>query len=258
MCSFFLLLIVKAKDLLGTKKQVFLQMSNLVNMVMRQMNFPEMKRRIYQFDDMFSSVSVSYEVSKLDMQSRCGNPVLEVLFFGSKNISVEKSEHEAVTKLASYLMDKFRVQIVDWNYQKLCLTEKMLLDIDSNIKVRIGNIEDMLEKWKVSVGVLGKMQSDLASSDNILYIAVSGKVTTIKFMLEATFQHISYWMAVTLNQYSQYRRHITLTDMAEVKKALDSSIYLSYIVVFFLFHLFQPSCSICRMSLQSRYLRLRC
>jgi hypothetical protein len=78
------------------------------------------------------------------------------------------------------------------------------------------------------------MQSDLASSDNILYIAVSGKVTTIKFMLEATFQHISYRMTVTLNQYTQYRRHITLTDMAEVKKALDSSIYLSYILVYFL------------------------
>jgi hypothetical protein len=44
MCSFFLLLIVKAKDLLGTKKPVFLQMSNLVNMVMRQINCPEMKR----------------------------------------------------------------------------------------------------------------------------------------------------------------------------------------------------------------------
>jgi hypothetical protein len=66
-----------------------------------------MKRCIYPSGDGLSSVYVSFEMSKLDMQIKFGTPDLEVLFFGSKNVTVEKSEHDAVTNLLATACKNF-------------------------------------------------------------------------------------------------------------------------------------------------------
>jgi hypothetical protein len=200
----------------GGKKSVFLEMSYLVNIVMRQFKGPEVKRHIYPSDGVMRTVTVSLEVRKLPFQRNSGTPDLEVAFVGSKNISVEKSEHDAVMKLASYLIENYRVQIADWNYEKLSLTKEKLLQIDNNVKLIVVNINDMVGKLKVSVSMLSNLQSAFSVSETVLKNAVSGKLNTIKCMVEADLEHISHWMEDTRTEYVQCSESINSTHIAEV------------------------------------------
>jgi hypothetical protein len=134
------------------------------------------------------TVTVSLEVRKLPVQRKSGTPDLEVAFVGSKNISVEKTEHDAVMKLASYLIENYRVQIADWNYEKLSLTEEKLLQIDNNVKLIVVNINDMVGKLKVSVSMLSNLQYVFSVSETVLKNAVSGKLNTIKCMAPSPAQ----------------------------------------------------------------------
>jgi hypothetical protein len=162
------------------------------------------------------TVTDSLEVRKLPFQRKSGTPDFEVAFVGSKNISVEKTEHDAVKKLTSYLIENYRVQIADWNYEKLSLIENKHLQIDNSAKLIVGNINDMVGKWKVSVLMLSNLQSVFSVSEAVLKNVVSVKLTTIKCMVEADLEHISDWMAETQTEYFECSKSIKSTHMAEV------------------------------------------